>query len=74
MLETQFSDLATKELINAYLEMRKMGATSSTENNGSSGSKTIFATPRELESLVRLSDAIAKMILSTEVTRSDVRK
>ena len=53
--------------------MRKMGA-SSTENNGSNGAKTIFATPRELESLVRLSDAIAKMILSTEVTCSDVRK
>ena len=50
--------------------MRKMGA-SSTGNNGS---KTMFATPRQLESLVRLSDAIAKMRLSTEVTRSDVRE
>ena len=50
--------------------MRKMGA-SSTKNTGC---KTIFATPRQLESLVCLSDAIAKMRLSTEVTSSDVRE
>jgi DNA replication licensing factor MCM4 len=66
----ELSDLATRELISAYLAMRRLGASSS----GNNGSKTISATPRQLESLVRLSEAIAKMRLSTEVTRSDVRE
>ena len=66
----ELSDLATRELISAYLEMRKMGSSS----NGNSGSRTISATPRQLESLIRLSEGIAKMRLSMEVTRADVRE
>ena len=50
--------------------MRKIGASSA----GNNGYRTIFATPRQVESLVHLSEAIAKMRLSTEVTRSDVRE
>ena len=42
--------------------MRKLGG----------NKKTITATPRQLESLVRLSEALAKMRLSQRVERSDV--
>lgn len=38
----------------AYADMRRMGA----------NTKTITATPRQLESLIRLSEAFAKMKLS----------
>lgn len=47
-----------------YLEMRKVG------NN----KKMITATPRQLESLIRISEAFAKMRLSIEVNESDVEK
>ncbi|GFH54761.1 cdc21-like protein [Chaetoceros tenuissimus] len=66
----ELSDLATRELINAYLDMRKEGY----KNSGNSGTKTISATPRQLESLVRLSEAIAKMRLGEEVIRADVKE
>ena len=42
--------------------MRKLGQ----------GSKTITATPRQLESLIRLSESLAKMRLSNVVERRDV--
>ncbi len=45
-----------------YVAMRKLGG----------NKKTITATPRQLESLVRLSEALAKMRLSQRVERSDV--
>ena len=54
-------------MLNATLrfqEMRKMGQ----------GSKTITATPRQLEALIRLSEALAKMRLSQFVERQDVRE
>ena len=69
-IHPELSDLATRELISAYLEMRKMGSAS----HGNNGSRTISATPRQLESLVRLSEGIAKMRYSTSVTRSDVQE
>ena len=65
----ELTDMATRELISAYLDMRKMGS-----NNGNSGNRTISATPRQLESLIRLSEAIAKMRYSNEVKREDVRE
>ena len=58
------SDLAARELINGYLEMRRMGG----------NSKTISATPRQLESLIRLSEGLAKMRFSEVVTRRDVNE
>ena len=64
----ELSDLATRELISAYLEMRKMGV------NSGNGSRTISATPRQLESLVRLSEGLAKMRYSRVVERSDVKE
>lgn len=36
------------------------------------GKKTITATPRQLESMVRISESIAKMRLAQEVTADDV--
>ena len=39
---------------------------------GGRGSKTITATPRQLESMIRLSQALAKMRMSSFVTRLDV--
>ena len=46
-----------------YLAMRSLGGR---------GAKTITATPRQLESLIRLAQALAKMRLSKEVTGYDV--
>lgn len=48
---------AGRRLSQAYLDMRQLG------NN----KKTITATPRQLESLIRLSEAFAKMRLSNTV-------
>ena len=36
--------------------------------------KTITATPRQLESMIRISEAIAKMRLATEVQKKDVEE
>ena len=59
------SDEAVEVLVEGYLGMRSMGGR---------GSKTISATPRQLESLIRLSQALAKMRLSGTVTADDVRE
>jgi DNA replication licensing factor MCM4 len=56
----KISEGAESELISAYVEMRKQGTSS----------KTITATPRQLESLIRISEALAKMEFSETV---DVR-
>ena len=56
------SEEAATDLISAYVAMRRMG-----------GSKRIItATPRQLESLIRLSEAHARMRLSAEVEPADV--
>ena len=60
---------AAEILIQGYLAMRSMGNSSA---SGGSGSKTISATPRQLESLIRLSQALAKMRLAVDVATSDV--
>jgi DNA replication licensing factor MCM4 len=49
-------------LVQEYKKMRAMGNTK----------KTITATPRQLDSMIRISEAIAKMRLATEVTEADV--
>ena len=58
------SQKAAEHLVEQYKEMRNMG------NN----KKTITATPRQLESLIRISEALAKMRLATEVTVKDVQE
>jgi len=55
------TDEAKLELIKGYLEMRRLG-----------GQKTISATPRQLESLIRISEALARMRLQPEVGRREV--
>ena len=69
-IHPELSDLATRELISAYLDMRRIGSGGA----GGGGSRTISATPRQLESLIRLSEALARMRYSRVVARSDVRE
>ncbi|KAK1545493.1 MCM2/3/5 family protein [Colletotrichum paranaense] len=57
---------AAQELVNQYLEMRKLG------QDVRAAEKRITATTRQLESMIRLSEAHAKMRLSTTVVREDV--
>ena len=59
--QPDLSDAAGKDLVLAYKAMRQQGA----------GRKTISATPRQLESMVRLSEALARMRLSPVVERHD---
>ena len=68
-IHPELSDEATCELVTVYLEMRNSGG-----GGNSNGTKTISATPRQLESLIRLSEALAKMRYSKVVTRSDARE
>jgi DNA replication licensing factor MCM4 len=49
-------------LVQAYSDMRKLG----------SNKKVITATTRQLESLIRISEAFAKMRLSSKVETKDV--
>ena len=49
-------------MVKAYTEMRRKG----------NSKKIITATPRQLESMIRLSEAFAKMRLSNEVSEEDV--
>ena len=68
-IHPELSDLASRELISAYIEMRRGGS----GGNGGRG-RTISATPRQLESLIRLSESLARMRFSRVVTRTDVRE
>lgn len=61
----KLSQEAADELVNGYTEMRKRGQTGGRR-------KVVTATPRQLESLVRLSEALAKMRYAEYVLRSDV--
>jgi DNA replication licensing factor MCM4 len=58
----RLTDDATAGLVGGYVQMRKAGA----------NHKTISATPRQLESLIRLAEAHAKMRLASEITAQDV--
>lgn len=56
------SDIVQNDFVQEYVKMRSLG------NN----SKTITATPRQLESMIRIAEALAKMRLSNEVEKRDV--
>lgn len=58
------SEQAGRSLVEAYLEMRKLG----------SGKGQITAYPRQLQSLIRLSEAHAKLRLSDKVENVDVEE
>ncbi|KAF7331825.1 DNA helicase [Mycena kentingensis (nom. inval.)] len=60
------TEAASDELVRAYVEMRNMGA------DAGSSEKRITATTRQLESLIRLSEAHARMRLSEFVELEDV--
>jgi len=57
-------DNIVNDLVVEYTKMRSMG----------NSRKTITATPRQLESMIRLSEALAKMRLSDEVQKRDVQE
>ena len=65
-IQPKISPEASKELVNAYVEMRKLG------EDVRAAERRITATTRQLESMIRLSEAHAKMRLSETVTRDDV--
>ncbi|EMG49467.1 MCM4 DNA replication licensing factor MCM4 [Candida maltosa Xu316] len=56
------------ELVRAYVEMRKLG------EDARSSEKRVTATTRQLESMIRLSEAHAKMRLSERVELIDVKE
>jgi DNA replication licensing factor MCM4 len=66
-IHPSLSDEASEELLASYLELRNPPGGSYRNN----GTRTISATPRQLESLVRLSEGLAKMRYSNVVLRSD---
>ena len=57
-------DYVVNDLVSEYTKMRSMG------NN----KKTITATPRQLESMIRIAESLAKMRLSDLVERRDVEE
>merc|ERR1712154_340655 len=65
-IQPKISNEAADKLIDGYVEMRSMG-----RMKGSSR-KTITATPRQLESLIRISESLARMRHSEVVEESDV--
>jgi DNA replication licensing factor MCM4 len=69
-IHPRLSDEATDELLKSYLELRNPPG----GNVGNNGTRTISATPRQLESLIRTSEALAKMRYSSEVTRADAKE
>jgi len=62
------SEEAGNELVNAYVEMRNMG------DDPRASEKRITATTRQLESLIRLSEAHARMRFSDFVEVEDVKE
>ncbi|KAK8522142.1 hypothetical protein V6N13_115117 [Hibiscus sabdariffa] len=65
-IHPKLSDEAAEELTRGYVEMRKRG------NFPGSSKKVITATPRQIESLIRLSEALARIRFSEWVEMRDV--
>lgn len=61
-ISPKITNEAGKKLTECYMEMRR----------ASGGKDTVSATPRQLESLIRISEAFAKMKLSVDVDENDV--
>ena len=68
-IQPKISNDAADKLIEGYVEMRSLGRLKS---GGGNGRKTITATPRQLESLIRLSESLARMRHSDIVENQDV--
>ncbi|KAF2793309.1 MCM-domain-containing protein [Melanomma pulvis-pyrius CBS 109.77] len=67
-IHPKISEGAQKALVDAYVAMRALGADIRAQE------RRITATTRQLESMIRLSEAHAKMRLSEEVTADDVHE
>jgi len=67
-LNPEISDAAIEEIKDYYVSMRNDG------NSDEAGIKSIPITARQLEALVRLSEAAAKVRLSKVVTKKDAQK
>lgn len=67
-IQPTISREAGEELVKAYVAMRALG------QDVRAAEKRITATTRQLESMIRLSEAHAKMRLSHTVTKEDVRE
>jgi DNA replication licensing factor MCM4 len=61
-IHPKLSDEAAEELTRGYVELRKAG------KFAGSSKKVITATPRQIESLIRLSEALARMRFSEWVS------
>ncbi|KAJ2400518.1 MCM DNA helicase complex subunit [Coemansia sp. RSA 2559] len=76
----QISEDAGTALVEEYVELRRMGrgagsaTTSGAVHAGSTANGRVTATARQLESMIRMSEAHAKMRLSETVEPSDVRE
>ena len=66
-ISPKLTDAALEEIKDFYLRMRKSGG-------GEGGIKTIPISARQLEALVRLSEASARARLDERVTRKDAKK
>lgn len=64
--QPKITQAASEELVRAYVEMRKLG------EDIRAAERRITATTRQLESMIRLAEAHAKMRLAEEVTANDV--
>lgn len=62
------SDAAVKEITNFYVDLRNEG------NSDEGGMKRIPITARQLEALVRLSEASARIRLSEKITKKDAQR
>jgi len=60
--QPKIPDYIVDILVQHYTEMRRLG----------NSRKTITATPRQLESMIRISESLAKMRLSETVEQRDV--
>ncbi|ODV82788.1 hypothetical protein CANARDRAFT_204553 [[Candida] arabinofermentans NRRL YB-2248] len=67
-ISPKLTEEAKNELVKAYVDMRKLG------EDVRSSDKRITATTRQLESMIRLAEAHAKMKLSEIVTLDDVKE
>jgi DNA replication licensing factor MCM4 len=67
-IQPKITDEAAKELVDSYVAMRALG------QDVRAAEKRITATTRQLESMIRLAEAHAKMRLSEIVTKDDVQE
>ena len=67
-IHPQITDEAAAALVEGYVDMRRLGI------NHQTAKKVITSTPRQLESLIRLSEAHARLHFSPLVTRRNVEE